>query len=265
MIFKTISLRPEDETITLDAYVADPYGDNLRKAILVIPGGGYKEICSDREGEPIALAFLPYGYNAFVLKYSVGRKRPFPAQLIEAAMAIKHIKDNAVEYGIDPDNVFVTGFSAGGHLTGSCGILWKHPAIYEALDMPYGYNKPKGIMPIYPVVNGHEGSFKNLWCTDTPTDEQKKQSYLNLHVDKDSAPAFILHTATDEIVPVQDSFDLANAYAKAGVPFELHIYPKGPHGMALANEITAWNGRKEYVNPEIAKWVGMAAAWANNL
>ncbi|MBQ5743272.1 MAG: alpha/beta hydrolase [Clostridia bacterium] len=265
MIFKTVPLRNNDAEVSLDAYIADQYQTNRRKAILVIPGGGYEKVCVDREGEPVALAFLPYGYNAFVLKYSVGRKRPFPAQLIEAATAIKHIKDHADTYGIDPEEVFVVGFSAGGHLTGSCGILWNHPAIYEALDMPFGYNKPKGIMPIYPVVNGHADSFKNLWCTDTPSEEQCKQTYLNLHVDGNSAPAFILHTATDGTVPVQDSFDLANAYAKAGIPFELHIYPKGPHGMALANEITAYNGNPDYVNPEIAKWVGMAAAWANNL
>ncbi|MBP3300307.1 MAG: alpha/beta hydrolase [Clostridia bacterium] len=265
MIFKTVQLRPEDEKITLDAYVADPYKTYKRKAILVIPGGGYGGICSDREGEPIALAFLPYGYNAFVLKYSVGRKRPFPAQLIEAALAIKHIKDHAEEYAIDPEEIFVVGFSAGGHLTASCGILWKHPAVYEAVDMPYGYNKPKGIMPIYPVINDHLGSFKNLWCTDTPTQEQLDQTTLDRHVDSDSAPAFILHTTTDEIVPVKNALDLAGAYAKAGVPFEMHIYPEGPHGMALANEITAWDGNPAYINPEIAKWIGMAAAWANNL
>lgn len=265
MIFKTIQLRPEDEKITLDAYLADPYKTFKRKAILVIPGGGYGGICSDREGEPIAMAFLPYGYNAFVLKYSVARVRTFPAQLIEAALAIKHIKDHAEEYAIDPKELFVTGFSAGGHLTASCGILWKHPAIYEAVDMPYGYNKPKGIMPIYPVINDHLGSFKNLWCTDEPTEDQLRQVALDRFVDQDSAPAFILHTATDEVVPVKNALDLAAAYGKAGVPFEMHIYPEGPHGMALANEITAWDGNPAYINPEIAKWIGMAAAWANNL
>lgn len=265
MIFKTIQLRPEDEKISLDAYLADPYKTFKRKAILVIPGGGYGCLCSDREGEPIALAFLPYGYNAFVLKYSVARVRTFPAQLIEAALAIKHIKDHAEEYAIDPEELFVTGFSAGGHLAACCGILWKHPAVYEAVDMPYGYNKPKGILPIYPVVHGHEGSFKNLWGTDEPTEEQRQQTYLHLHVDKDSVPAFLLHTFRDQVVPVQDTLDLANAYVKAGVPFEMHVYPNGPHGMALANEITAWDGDPAYVNPEIAKWVGMAAAWMNNL
>lgn len=265
MIVKTIQLRPEDEKITLDVYVAQPYEFVTKKAILVIPGGGYSCLATDREGESIALAFLARGFNAFVLKYSVGRVRTFPAQLIEAATAIKHIKDNAKEYDIDPEELFVVGFSAGGHLAASCGILWKHEEIYKALDMPYGYNKPKGVMPIYPVVNGHVNSFKNIWCTDEPTEEQKRQTYLNLHVDQDSAPAFILHTFTDETVPVQDSMDLGNAYVKAGVPFEMHIYPKGPHGMALANKYTAWAGKEEYTNPEIAKWVDMAVAWAESL
>ena len=265
MIFRTIPLREDDPEITLDMYIADPYKDVLRKALLVIPGGGYGEVCSDREGEPIALAFMPHGYNAFVLKYSVGRKRPFPAQLIEAATAIKHIKDHAKEYGIDPEELFVVGFSAGGHLAASCGILWKHPAVYEALDMPYGYNKPKGIMPIYPVINDHMGSFRNLWCTDTPTEEQLKQTSINLYVDEDSSPAFILHTVTDKVVPVQNSLDLASAYTKSGIPCEMHIYPKGPHGIALANVLTAGNGKPAWVNPEIAKWVDLAAAWAKNL
>ena len=84
----------------LDAYISDKIDGLERKAILVIPGGGYSGVCSDREGEPIAQAFIPYGYNAFVLHYTVNKKHPFPTQLIEVAEAIKHIKDNAEKYGI---------------------------------------------------------------------------------------------------------------------------------------------------------------------
>jgi len=98
-----------------------------------------------------------YGYNAFVLHYSVSSNsdKIFPSQLIQASMAMKHIKDHAEEYNIDPGKVFVTGFSAGGHLTASLGIMWNKKEIYDAIDMPYGYNKPTGIMPIYP--NGPHG------------------------------------------------------------------------------------------------------------
>ena len=125
MQYFKISLSEEEDGAYLEAFLAEPLPHCVRRAILVIPGGGYHNICSDREGEPIAHAFMPYGYNAFVLHYTVGRKKPYPAQLIEAARAVAHIKDHADEYGIDPDAVFATGFSAGGHLAASLGVLWK--------------------------------------------------------------------------------------------------------------------------------------------
>ena len=104
MIFKKIQLDENAPEAYLDIYIADPTSHFTRKAILVIPGGGYGCICSDREGEPIAMAFLPYGYNAFVLHYSVKENgRYFPSQLIQASLAMKHIRDNAEEYGIDRD------------------------------------------------------------------------------------------------------------------------------------------------------------------
>ena len=246
-------------------------GSFIRNAILVIPGGGYGVVCSDREGEPIALAFLPYGYNGFVLHYSVreSSEKTFPAQLIQASMAMKHIKDHAEEYNIDPEKVFVTGFSAGGHLTASLGILWHLKEIYEAVDMPYGYNKPAGIMPVYPVITGIEkfgdfGSVENLWGTKDLTEEQRVAVSLERHVDEKSSPAYIVHTSNDQLVPVQNSLVLANAYAEAGLPFELHIYPDGPHGMALGNQITEC-GEKKYNDPCFAKWIENAVLWAEKI
>lgn len=269
MIFKRIQLDPEREDVYLDVYVADKTKRFTRKAILVIPGGGYGCICSDREGEPIAMAFMPYGYNAFVLNYSVARTRAFPGQLIEASLAMKHIRDNAEEYGIDPEKVFVTGFSAGGHLCASLGTMWHKKEIYGAIDMPYGYNRPSGIMPIYPVISGidagrHFGSFKNLLCTDEPTEEQLRETSIELNVDERAVPAFIMHTSNDQLVHVNNSLLLASAYAAAGKTFELHVYPDAPHGVALGNAITA-QGNEKWDNPEIAKWVAQAAAWAENI
>ena len=146
----------DDNNGYIDTYVSDPIDNLTRKAILVIPGGGYHAVCGDREGEPIAQAFIPYGYQAFVLNYYVGAEKPYPIQLIQVAKAIKHIKDNAGVYGIDPEQVFVVGFSAGGHLAASSGILWKDPGVKEAVDATYGYVKPTGIMLIYPVISAVE-------------------------------------------------------------------------------------------------------------
>ncbi len=252
----------------IEAFVADttPY---TRKALLVIPGGGYGSVCSDREGEPIAMAFMPYGYNTFVLHYTVARKKKFPAQLIEASAAMRYIKDNAKSLHIDPDQVFATGFSAGGHLCASLGVLWKRPEIYEILGIPYGYNRPRGIMPIYPVISAdpeiaHKGSFCNLLCSDSPTQEELDMCSIEKNVDADSSPAFIVHTVTDQIVDVRNSLVLANAYTEKKVPYELHIFPDAPHGMALGNAITAGNCEK-FNNPCLADWVRLAANWADEV
>lgn len=262
MLYEKIPLSDTDESVFLEVYVADRVRDFVRRPLLVIPGGGYGAVCSDREGEPIAHAFMPYGYNAFVLHYTVGRKKPFPCQLIEAAMAIKHIKDNAERYNVDPDELFVIGFSAGGHLAASTGVLWKLDEIYKSVDMPYGYNKPKGVMLIYPVISPkfqhHIASFKNLWCTDDPTEDQLYAAAIEEHVDADSSPAFIVHTANDSVVDVRNSLTLADAYSSADVRYEMHIYPAGPHGFALANKITGWS------DPRVAEWVKLAAEWAGN-
>ena len=266
MRFEKIPLSSEDGSVYMDAYIADRVGDFTRKAILVIPGGGYNNVCSDREGEPIAMAFLPHGYNAFVLHYTVGRKKPFPAQLIEVARAIKHVKDHADEYNIDASAVFVVGFSAGGHLAASSGVLWKLPEVQAAVEMPYGYNKPTGVMLIYPVISAeyHAFSFTHLVCSDTPTKEQLDACSIERHVDADSAPAFIMHTVSDQVVDVKNALSLACAYADAGLQYEMHSYPDAPHGAARGTAITEC-GVAKWNNPAIAKWVEHATAWANVL
>lgn len=245
----------------MDTYIADSVKGFTRKAILVIPGGGYAGIAGEREGEPIAQAFMPYGYNAFVLNYSVNDK-PFPTQLIEASMAIKNIRDNCEEYNIDPENVFVVGFSAGGHLAASLGTMWKKTEIYDVIDMPYGCNKPNGMMLIYPVISPeyHLPSFENLLLKNV-TDDKLSECSIDKNIDEDAAPAFIMHSSNDQIVNVKNSLCLANALADKNIEFEMHIYPDAPHGVALGNEITKC-GNEKWVDTSIAKWVQSAVEWA---
>ena len=267
MIYKKIPLMEGNENAYLTTYVSDKINDFTRDAILVIPGGGYTNICQEREGEAVAQAFVPYGYNAFVLNYSVRENgKVYPSQLIEASLAIKHIKDNAEEYGINPDRIFVCGFSAGGHLCGSLGTMWHKKEIYDAVEMPFGYNKPTGIMLIYPVISAdfHEFTFKALLNKDQITDEDNKMCSIEKNVDENSAPAFILHTVTDQVVDVHNSLAVAKAYADINKPFEMHIYPEGPHGVALGNKITR-NGIPGYENAAIAKWIEHAAMWAESI
>ena len=257
-------------TATLTAYVpaANPKVAP-RPAVVICPGGGYSFI-SPREAEPIARKFLGAGMNAYVLRYTTKEDAANYAPLIQAALAIKLVRERAEEDNTDPTQVYIVGFSAGGHLAASLGILWHINEVYEAVDMPFGYNKPAGMMLNYPVITGsgkeysHYGSFKNLFCTENVSDEQLYRASLENHVDERSVPAFIFHTSTDKLVPVQSALRLADAYAEKRMPFELHIYPNGPHGMALANEITSV-GNRDFIDPAMEKWIENAVVWSKKI
>jgi acetyl esterase/lipase len=266
MIYEKIYLDENDKNVFLEAYIADKVGDFVRNAILVIPGGGYSQVCSDREGEPIAMAFMPYGYNAFVLHYSVGSGAKFPTQLIQASKAMAHIRDNAEKYNINPEKVFAVGFSAGGHLAASLGTMWDREEIKASLQIPHGYNKPNGMMLIYPVISAefHKLSFNNLLQDEKDNPEKLKMCSIENCINENSAPAYIFHTSNDQTVDVRNSLTIANRLAELGIKFELHIYPDAPHGVALGNEITKC-GVDKWCNKSIANWVENAVMWAENI
>ncbi len=273
MITERVYLEENNNEVYIDTYISNKIHDLKRSAILVIPGGGYAGVYTIREGEPIAQAFIPYGYNAFVMHYTTGKKKPYPAQLIEVSKAIKHIKDNAEKYDIDPERVFVVGFSAGGHLTGSLATMWHKKEIYDAVDMPFGYNKPTGAMMIYPVVNAQADNdfsktFEYLLCEENPSSSDLDKVAINKNVDENTAPIFICHTSNDQMVSVKNSLLLAQALADNNKQFEMHIFPDAPHGMALGNRVTEclsecpdgrWN------NAAMGKWVEHATFWASNI
>ena len=242
MIHERIYLDERDSRVYLDTYVSD-YRNFTRDAMIIIPGGGYSNICV-REREAIALAFLAKGYNAFVLNYRVGtQKDVYPCQLIDAARAVLHVKRNAEKYNINPDRVFAVGFSAGGHLAGSLAVLYSDRAVLDALSATADEVRVKGVILAYPVVSAkyptHEASFENL-CgmpfAEIPSELREKCS-LEEQVSESSVPAFIWHTATDTCVPPYGSIALATEYIKKKIPVTLRIYPYGIHGIALANKL----------------------------
>ena len=258
-----------DEGVYLESYIADKNPWYKRKAMLVIPGGGYEFVDNFVEGDPVALAYLPYGFNAFVLRYTVDRSKAFPGQLIEASKAMKYIRDHAEEYGMDPEEVYVIGFSAGGHLCASLATMWMRKEISDAVPMPYGYNKPKGVILMYPVITGnpefsHRDSFRNLLCDNNPTEEQLKSVSLENFVNEDTVPAYIAHGTADDCVPVENSLIMASAYTKAKVPYELHIYPNRRHGFGLGNEITGQN-TDYHIGENISRWVEETVIWMKTL
>ena len=246
--------RPEMGTGTLTCYLQntpDKLASMLRPAVLVLPGGGYSHV-SQREGEPVALRFLARGYNAFVLDYSISPLR-FPTALQEAAMAMAYIRRNAETLEIDPAMVAAIGFSAGGHLCGTLGMLYDAPevaGIGTAREL-----RPDALGLCYPVAVSwgptHEGSFKNLCGEDTAL---RHRLSLDKLVRPDMPPVYLWHTRDDGTVPCRNTLVLANALAEAGVDMALRVYRHGYHGLSTADEQTNPAGELPELSPDIPHW-----------
>lgn len=267
MKYEVINLREEpinDFMPTLTAYILDECfdrGENASSpAIIVCPGGGYAN-CSKREAEVIALQFSAAGYHAFVLDYAIAPKNHYPEPQKNLSDAISLVRKNAKEWRINPDKIAVIGFSAGGHLAASLATMWNK----EPLKREDGLNKPNASILSYPVISsvegvGHMGSFDSLCGGDK---ELRARLSLETQVDSDTPPCFIWHTFTDTVVPVENSLRFANALNCANVPFEMHIFPNGPHGLSLSNHLTACI--PEVNVPEVRIWIELAVKWLDNL
>jgi len=237
--------------------------DRKHPTVVICPGGGYA-MTSDREAEPIALRFAAAGCNAVVVRYSCVPAR-FPAALFELSYAVAKVRENAQEWNVDTDRIAVCGFSAGGHLAASFSTLWNRDFVKEYFDYQGGENKPNGMILGYPVItsgeHAHWGSIENLLGDKTADSALLELVSAEKQVNSDTPPAFIWHTFDDACVPVENSLVLAQALAKEKISTELHIYPKGPHGLALASRETG----DFAVVPECQNWIDMAIRWLKNL
>ncbi len=227
----------------------------LRPAMLILPGGGYGFL-SEREGEPIALAYLDKGYTTFVLEYSIFTAYPTP--LNEALMAMAYIKENAEEYHVDKNHVGIIGFSAGGHLSG----LTITATDEEKAFLNGRPCTPDAAILSYPVVT--LGVLTHGGSRDVITDNGRI-AYDKLSVEKrvtvNTTPAFIWATLEDDCVPVENSLMLANAYKKVGVPFSIHIFEKGWHGLSLSNiEVNDDNPWDRDLSC-VGKWLDLSLDW----
>jgi len=259
----------EGYNATLDTYFLDESPEmtnsHLRPLVLVCPGGGYS-FCSDREAEPIALAFASRGFHAAVLRYPVEPAR-FPDALCSLGAAMLWLRAHAAENRIDVEKITVTGYSAGGHLAASLGVFWNKPFLSEKLGCAPEQLRPANLVLSYPVITGgefaHRNSFNRLVGEDASQETLEFVS-LEKQVTGDVPPTFLWHTYTDELVPVENSLLFATALRKASVPFELHIYSLGEHGLSLANEVTEQPVAPTHgtrVCLPCAGWIDLAAAW----
>ena len=267
MIQERIFFDESDNRVWLDVYAVNDPVNTPRDAVLVIPGGGYRGV-SEREGQYTAFALLGRGINAFVLRYSVGAHAKYPRQLLDAAGALKHIKENVEKYHINPDRIFALGYSAGGHLLGT--LVTRHSFAEREMSLPEDYLKVRGAIFCYPVVTAygatHIGSFENLLKKpfDEYTEEEREFFSIERHITEKTPPAFIWHTSEDKTVPINGTLRLCRAYSEAGQPVELHIYPYGVHGIALGTEYTS-NGREDHIQPRATVWIDEALKWMKGL
>lgn len=208
--------------------------DWKRPAVIVVPGGAYAMV-SKREGEPVASAFFAKGFQAFILDYLVAKDGiSYPEQLLEVAAAVDYVKKNAEAFCVNKDEVFVVGFSAGGHLTGNLAVEHTHVCDKAGVSLDC---KPTAVGLCYPVISqihGHQGSYDNLLqgYTDEAKKELLKTLNLNEAVSKDTPPAFLWATANDACVPADNAIRYALALAEKGIAYELHVYPDGHHGLS---------------------------------
>lgn len=238
---------------TLDFYLLP--GDEVRPVVLVCPGGGYAGRAA-HEGKDIALKFNSFGFHAFVVQYRVKPSR-YPAGLSDVSRVIRIVRKNAKEWKIRPDAIAVCGFSAGGHLTASSGVFYGRPEVSEGDPLKDISNRPDACILCYPVISSgefrHSGSFKNL-LGEEKEEQLRDQHSAETFVTKETPPTFVWHTVEDAAVPVENAFLFAQALRKNGVPFELHVFPKGKHGLGLAPN-----------DPSVSQWPGLCQQWLKGI
>ncbi len=248
---------PGYEDATLEGYILDcelTLGqEKNRPAIVVCPGGGYV-YCSPREAEPIALSYAARGLHAFILRYSTGFAAKDFAPLKQVSWVIGFLREHADEWHIAEDKIVTCGFSAGGHLALAAGVMAEH----KPNAMILGY--PAVTIPNYP---GADYMLKLLCGKQTVTDEDAASLDLLTRITKDAPPVFLAATSEDFLTPY-GALPVAQRYSQLGRHYELHIFQFGPHGLSLANEVTA-DGSSQVLETSFAQWQELSVQWLHKI
>lgn len=262
---KLFTFIPDGEAgCTVEAWIHqhDSPDENLHSfhpGIVLCPGGGYGAI-SSRESAPVAEPFFAAGYNIFILNYSVKEEAKDFRPLCQLAATVAHIRANSQKFLTVSDKIAVMGFSAGGHLAASLGTLFNNQRFLNAWSRDENI-RPDAMVLGYPVITADD-VYSQIDSIERVSGAQKgtpQYRWFDLtdHVDEQTPPTFLWHTAKDQIVPVENSLLFSMALSKAKVPYECHILPEGPHGMGVCtNEIRSYH-------PYNARWVNWCVQWLN--
>ncbi|MFO0948303.1 MAG: alpha/beta hydrolase [Planctomycetota bacterium] len=223
-------------------------------AVVICPGGGYGHLAIDHEGKQIAQWLVEHGIAAFMLEYRIAPRYHHPAPISDAQRAIRWVRANAKEFGVDPSRVGIWGFSAGGHLASTAATHFDDGNPKSADPVDRQGCRPDFAILCYPVITlkepfAHMGSRRNL-LGDSPDPALLESLCNETQVTEKTPPTFLMHTTEDKPVPPENSVLFYSALRKAGVPAELHLYEKGPHGVGLAPN-----------DPILSSWPDRLADW----
>ena len=235
MVIEEIVLNKE-RNVTLTAYIQG-CGDEFpqydkRPGILVVPGGGYQH-CSNREADPVAFPYMAAGYQAFILRYSLGEDATWPNPLEDYEQAMELIKSKSDEWMVIADKIAIVGFSAGGHLCAAAATMAK--------------NRPQAVILGYPLTGEDTKNWEKTAPDTVP------------YVDSNTPPCFIFATKTDATVPVMNSIRFMTALEQAGVQYECHIYSYGKHGLSTDTASVKYDF--EPSTPRFKNWVADSIGW----
>jgi acetyl esterase/lipase len=227
----------DKDSPTLTPYWPDP-AKATGSSIVICPGGGYAGL-ANHEGEHYARFLNEQGIAGFVLKYRLGSAGyHHPIMLQDAARSVRTVRAHATEWKLDPKRIGIMGSSAGGHLASTLLTHFDSGKAAATDEIDRQSSRPDLGILCYAVISmgqfTHQGSRNNLFGKD-PSPELVGELSNELQVTKQTPPCFVWHTLEDTAVPVENSLQFAEALRKAGVPFDLHIYQKGRHGIGLGS------------------------------
>ncbi len=249
--------KPQDIP-TLTPFLPDPAKRN-GATILVLPGGGYSNL-APHEGQGYAEWFANHGYTAYVLRYRLGSQGyHHPIELGDVARAVRTVRAWAKRDGLDPARIGVIGSSAGGHLASTIVTMFDAGKVDATDAIERESSRPDLVILCYAVITfgefAHQGSKTALLGKD-PSPELVQKLSTEKRVTKDTPPCFLWATMEDQTVPVENSLLFAEALRRNHVPFSLHIYEKGAHGLGLgrpgkpappwADDLLYWLGERSF-------------------
>ncbi len=247
--------RPGHGVPVLSAYV--PEGKEKRPSILILPGSAYIR-CFEGEAEAVALKCTSQGLNAFVLYYSV-RPNTYPQPFYDGFRAIQMLRENADAWLVEEDRIAVLGFSAGGHLAAGLGVLGSDEAFFSGIPiLDRRRCRPNALLLGYALITAGEYGARD--CLETLLGEKDSPRLEEVSFEKrippDMPPVFLWHALGDTRVLPENSLLLATALREKRIPFELHLYDGGFHGMAACDDPAY--GKKD---KRIGSWLPMALEW----